>query len=146
MRYCPLDASSMFCFTIVVSLECGLSSPVSIDTDTQGKPGLFSPSFVQQSRSGALSPPLLSLLPSEQQLWEKQMATDWGSFVARTLNTLWKRTLSCSVGQRNQGRRFMARKRKPLPSCGSFSLVFSFAQGSEHGGVGFILSHPPFCE
>lgn len=48
---------------------------------------------------------------SEQQLWEKQMAADWGSFVALTLNTLWKRTLSCSVGQRNQGRRFMAGKR-----------------------------------
>lgn len=53
----------------------------------------------------------LCLPCSEQQLWEKQMAADWGSFVALTLNTLWKRTLSCSVGQRNQGRRFMAGKR-----------------------------------
>lgn len=75
--------------------------------------------------------PAAAFPASEQQLREKQMAADWGSFVALILNTLWKRTLSCSAGQRNQGRRFMARRRKPFPSCGSFSLGFSFAQGSK---------------
>lgn len=55
------------------------------------------------------------------------MATDWGSFVALILNTLWKRTLACFVGQRNKEMRFMARKNKSFLSCSSFSPVVAFA-------------------
>lgn len=76
-----------------------LSLQIQIHKENQSYSGS---SFVQQPNSGALSLLLLSLL-REQQLWQKQMATDWGSFVALILNTLWKRTLSCFVGQRNKG-------------------------------------------
>lgn len=54
--------------------------------------------------------------------------------MALILNTLWKRTLSCFAGQRNKGVRFMARKNKSFPSCGSFSPVVSFAGGGGGGG------------
>lgn len=60
------------------------------------------------------------------------MATDWGSFVALILNTLWKKTLSCFVGQRNRGIRFITRKKKSFPSYSYFSPVVPFAQGLKH--------------
>lgn len=67
------------------------------------------------------------------------MATDWGSFVALILNTLWKRTLSCFVGQRNKGWDLWPGKINLFPSCGSFSPMSPLPPGVEHWGIGFIL-------
>lgn len=69
---------------------------------------------------------------SEQQFWEKQMAADWGSFVALNTEYFMEKGFIVLRWAEEPGRRFMARKRKPFPSCGSFSLVFSFARGSKH--------------
>lgn len=49
--------------------------------------------------------------------------------MALILNTLWKRALSCFAEPRNKGVRFMPRKNKSFPSCGSFSPLVSFAGG-----------------